>query len=148
MDPILVMDSKAEIRVGIIPDRKAGSPSSQVIARIALPGGCEVIASEMDEIVRKREISHWESSNGYVDLYWTSDQKATSRYLDIPILPRVEGVFRARPSVVYPYYESGKEYYAEPLKVRVINTFGVTLDENGRTTPPPGVPGTPFPRRG
>jgi hypothetical protein len=39
----------------------------------------------------------------------------------------VAGSFRARPSRVYPYYESGKEHYAAALSLKVLNPFAWDL---------------------
>ena len=77
----------------------------------------------MEEIVRKAGLNHWDLENGYLNLYWSRGLDGP-RHLTIPVVAAVAGNFEARPSVVYPYYESGREFYDGPLKLKVINTFG------------------------
>ena len=49
------------------------------------------------------------------------------------------GVFASRPSSIYPYYESGREAYAEPLAIKVHNTFGIEAEAPRPLRFPPGA---------
>jgi hypothetical protein len=46
----------------------------------------------------------------------------------------VAGRFTAPPSFIYPYYESGREFVARPLSIRIHNNFGQKTEMI-----PPGV---------
>lgn len=123
MPAIADMDVNTTMNVTIIPRGK--TPSSQVVARVAIPGGCEVTGVSSQE-----PLAFWEVSQGYLNLYWTDAFKSTKN-IKVALCPRAAGLFYTRPSMVYPYYESGKDSYADPLKLTVINHFGNPVTQEG-----------------
>jgi len=142
--PSVDMESKAEIRVRVVPI--GGATDSQVVARIGLPGGCAVDVEAMNCLVGRSSLSSWSVDGGYLDLYW---ERGPGEGVDltIPVRAEIAGRFVARPSFIYPYYEAGREWYAEPLAIKVLNTFGSTAkveDLLGRPGSGPAI----GPRRG
>ena len=100
--------------------------STQTLIRVGLPGGCIVQPKEMATCAEREELSHWELSEGYLDIYVRGG--ARDRYdFRIPVLPVVHGTFTGRPSMVYPYYDAALEAYAAPLQAKIIHTFGTKL---------------------
>jgi hypothetical protein len=129
--------SPVEMRLSIQPRGRTGS--SQVVARIGLPAAIQLQDEALRELAKKGEISFFELQAGYLNLYWS---RAIDRplHFKLPAIALVAGRFSAPPSLIYPYYESGKEYYAAPLAINVHNNFG-------RKTPDLLRPGSPV-RRG
>ena len=95
-----------------------------MVARIALPAGLVVAPEQLAELMEKHGISLAQLAGGYLDLYW-GRPIAEPEHLTIKAKAAVAGNFAARPSTIYPYYESGREAYAEPLAMKVHNTFGI-----------------------
>ena len=91
--------------------------SSQVVARIALPAGLAVAPEELAQLMEKGGVSFAELAGNYLDLYWAKPIHEP-RQLSIKAKATVAGIFAARPSTIYPYYESGREAYAEPLALK------------------------------
>jgi hypothetical protein len=141
MIPVLDQNAAGRIRVRI--DSVKAGVSSQVIARVGLPGGCVPAwdaAARPEELVTNAAISHWEAKDGYVNLYWARGLRSPVQF-DLPVRGHVPGTFRGRPSMVYPYYESDKEAYAQPIEVRINHPWA--------GTPGPRLPGgRGFPGRG
>jgi hypothetical protein len=123
--PTVHMHSKAEIRVGIIPNGRASR--SQVVARIGLPGGCMVDAQALDQLVENRTISYWDVNEGFLNLYWARPISSELQ-LTLPVHAEIAGRFEGRPSIIYPYYESNREHHAPPLRLKVLNTFGAKVE--------------------
>jgi hypothetical protein len=114
----------AELDIDISIASRGSTTSSQVVARIGLPGGVEIRREEMNRLVASSSIDLWTVEDGCLDLYWSRPIQDTL-HLKVPARARVAGFFRAQPAVVFPYYESGKESYAEPLALKIHNTFGI-----------------------
>jgi hypothetical protein len=124
--PVVDVGQTALVYVTIRPVGR--SSASQVVARIGLPGGCEILPSALRSL--RREISksgHVEAKDGFIDFYFENAPHALKRY-GFKVRAKVAGNFRARPSLIYPYYETGKESYAKALALKVINTFGNEVD--------------------
>lgn len=122
--PSVPMGSEAKIQVWIEPVVKA--VSSQVVARIGLPGGCRVGDEALSTLVLGSKPSFWDVSGGYLNLYWERGPVQPVR-VEVPVRAEIAGHFIARPSLIYPYYESGKESYAPSLELKVLNTFGSSV---------------------
>ena len=127
ISPMIVdVGQLAEVQVTVRPLRR--STASQVVARIGLPGGCEIVPSDLRQLRALFSVNgHVEAKDGFVDLYFQNAPRAPASYR-FKVRARVAGSFRSRPSIVYPYYESGKEAYAPALTLKVVNTFGNPVD--------------------
>jgi hypothetical protein len=143
--PVVQLGNTLSVRVSLDPVRRgAGQPAqpdSQVLARVGIPGGCSVDRAAMAaHAAEGKRFDYWELRDGYVDLYFAHGIAEPVR-LEIPLRTEVAGSFRARPSMVYPYYESGKEHYAGALSLKVLNPFAwdLRLEEGlGRGRRPAG----------
>ncbi len=123
--PKFTSGGKSTVRVVVTPAPDRELPTSQVVARIGLPGGCVIDRAAMDELAGE-SFSYWNLADGYVDLYWEKGIK-TRVEARIPVRMEIPGTFTARPSFVRPYYESGREYFTAPLTIEILNSFGSTL---------------------
>jgi hypothetical protein len=104
----------------------------QVLLQVALPGGCEVGSRSGSNKTTLAEVlqglggsKSFEVRDGSVLLYF--EQPPKSGTFSIPIRVRAPGNFVAPPSVIYPYYESGREAYSAPLPVKVLSPFDVNV---------------------
>ena len=125
LTPKVDMGNVANLDVVIRPVGEA--PPGQVVARIGLPAGAVFEPTALERHGRT-SYSHWEVGDGFLDLYWGRAPRREERFSLRFTMP-IAGTFRARPAVVYPYYESDREAYAGPLAIRVRNTFGNTVSE-------------------
>jgi len=126
IDPVVDIGRLANVLVTLspVPAFVSDESTSQVVARVGLPGGCIVPASELTRLrAAMQGDGHCEVRDGYLDLYFTKPL-GEARSLRFAVRAAIAGDFRARPSVAFPYYESGRESYAEPLALKVVNTFG------------------------
>ena len=112
---------------------------TQVVARIELPGGCELVESEWRRRLQRSSQdelcpSHWELGSGYIDLYWANAPRRALN-LSIPIRARVAGRFRALPSWIGPYYSAEARSWSPAVELSIRQTYGVGTDQGMR---PPG----------
>jgi hypothetical protein len=133
-----VADLKGSLKLVVVVEPRGAAVSSQVVARIGLPGGVRVAKDDLDAPAQNAGVEHWEARDGFLDLYWATPPRKALR-LEIPLRPTVSGRFRSGPSVIAPYYESGREHYAAPLALHIQNPYGIEgLDARG---------GAPRPRK-
>lgn len=99
---------------------RTGAPTrgGQVVARVALPGGLS--AGE----IRGGGCARIDVEEGQLVCYWESADRVGSLW--IPLRATVPGRYRSGPSVVYPYYEAGKESWCEGHTLRVDDAFDMT----------------------
>ncbi|MCO5168621.1 MAG: hypothetical protein M9894_19955 [Planctomycetes bacterium] len=95
----------------------APRPAGQVVARIALPGGCKAPGA-----VQGTEASRVEVGDGWVTLYY-EEAPARPVTFTVPLRGVAPGAYRAAPSVVYAYYEVGTAAYAPGYDLRVLSPF-------------------------
>ena len=127
--PVVNMRNDATIRASITPRKRQTPTESQVIARIGLPGGCVIDGASLREVQKKLiGRGHCEVKDGYLDVYYTKGPK-TAHSFELKVRAEIAGNFRAQPSFVYPYYESGRTFYSSPLALKVVNTFENNVDE-------------------
>jgi hypothetical protein len=119
-----VADLKGSLSLRVVIRPRGPGVSSQVVARVGLPGGVEVAGSPLDDPARNAGIAHWEVRDGFLDLYFVHPPTKPVQ-LDVPLRPTVAGRFRGRPSVIAPYYEAEREHYAAPLALHIQNPYGI-----------------------
>ena len=120
-----LVDLDADTGIDVVVTPAGKRRTHQVVARIGIPGGCRVKEEALAALVGDA-FDHWEYKDGSVNVYWAEGLREVQRFT-IPLKATVAGAFRTRPSMVYPYYESGKEYYGAPLTLKVFNHFGRPL---------------------
>jgi len=130
-----VADLKGSLSLRLVIRPRGPGVSSQVVARVGLPGGVEIAGGSLDEPARDAGIAHWEVRDGFLDLYFVKPPSKLVQ-LDIPLRPTVAGRFRGRPSVIAPYYEAGREHYAPPLALHIQNPYGIEGLDPGRAPRP------------
>ncbi|MBI3726547.1 hypothetical protein HY251_21695 [bacterium] len=95
-------------------DSIAPGASGQVCAVIGIPAGCTFDA---DACCHLAGASHVEKREGALVLYW--EMAPASTKIQVPLTPTNAGTFHAPPSVIYPYYECGKEAFASGFELEV-----------------------------
>jgi hypothetical protein len=125
------LNGELPINVVIVPRKPA--TSSQVVARIGLPGGVEILDEKLEATATAAKVAHWEVRDGFIDIYWARPPTEPVR-LVIAARATVPGSFRGRPSVIGPYYETGRDHYSPALALSVHNPFGIEtpFDRPGR----------------
>jgi hypothetical protein len=122
IEPVVGSGADATIEVSI---EQLAPVEGQVVARIGIPGGCVATA------VPVRGASSTEVKDGSLVIYW--EKAPGTQRLSIPVKGGTPGNYIASPSVIYPYYESGKEAFAPGLALKVVSPYGAT---DGREHPP------------
>lgn len=98
----------------------------QVVAKIALPGGCEPTKDALKDLGGS---AHQELENGFLVLYWETPPGSLA--FDVPVIGVAPGCYATAPSTIYPYYETGREAFAAGLETRVLGAFN--MDAGGAT---------------
>ncbi len=106
----------AWIRVSL---RKLAKVEGQVVAKIALPGGCEPTG----DIEKAAGCASHEVADGYLVLYWETQPE--SQTFTIGLTGAAPGSYLTGPSVIYPYYQAGREAYAPGVETRVIGAYSL-----------------------
>jgi A-macroglobulin TED domain len=99
---------------------QAALGDGQVVAKLALPGGCRPTG-----LVGLAGSARQDVEDGYLVLYWETPPEVLS--FSVPLEALVAGDFHTAPSVVYPYYEPGREAYAAGQELRILPQFDLDL---------------------
>jgi hypothetical protein len=85
--------------------RNAGTASvGMPVAIVGLPGGVEVRADRLAELVKEGAIASYETRGREVILYWLGFEPGEERVVTLSCIAAVPGVYRAPASRAYPYY--------------------------------------------
>ncbi|MEZ0228268.1 MAG: hypothetical protein ACAI25_06560, partial [Planctomycetota bacterium] len=95
---------------------KRAEVEGQVVAKIALPGGCA--PKEMKDLAGSAQ---QEITDGYLVLYW--EKAPESQTFQVSLASAATGTYVTGPSVIYPYYQAGREGYAAGVETRVYAAF-------------------------
>jgi hypothetical protein len=125
MTPTAIKEEAMTLRVSIEP--RKSYLSSQVVTCVGLPGGATVDEPQLRGYLDGSDISFWEIRDGYLDLYWNGTIQ-NPKHLDIPLRATSTGRFRTPPSIVFPYYESGRAAYSKSIELKVFDNRDSNLE--------------------
>ncbi len=90
------------------------------LARVGLPGGLTFQTWQLEELKDKKLIDFYETREREVILYFRSMAPHKAVDLDLDLIARVPGEFVGPASRAYLYYTDEYKYWAEPVKVTVV----------------------------
>jgi alpha-2-macroglobulin-like protein len=106
--------------------RRRAMPKGQFVASIGIPGGC--VIDKLDEVKDDAGCQFVEVKNGAISLYWEEAPEPGS--FSISLKAVVAGNYVGAPTVLYPYYESGREAYAAGVGIKILGErYQVSLEE-------------------
>ncbi len=114
IEPVIGSGADATIDVTI---EQLASVTGQVVARIGIPGGCVASAAV-------KGASSTEVKDGSLIIYW--ETAPATQHFSVTLKGGTPGNYVASPSVIYPYYETGKEAFAPGLALKVLSGYAAS----------------------
>jgi len=90
-----------------------------VVAVVGIPAGLEVDTESLKSLKAAEEVSYWETSPGFVTLYWRGLGPGETKSVSIDTKAVVPGRFNGKASVVYQYYHAEDKTWIDGMQLHV-----------------------------